>query len=331
MPHRCQPPAATAPDAPKVFPFHCLLPPLTPMSRFTWSTVGLSIALGLLLTLTDAGPFQTRLLVALSGFYATLLAVGSLWPRLDFYLPAVRRGPMDQQKVALTFDDGPDPAITPRLLELLRRERISAAFFFVGEAARRYPELVVQAAADGHLIGNHSDQHRYDWAFSSTRQLFAEFATANRTLTDILGEAPRFVRTPAGVSRPDLVEVLHRLQLRNISWDVRGLELWHRHPERIANGIAARTRNGSIVLLHERHYGMRRFQPDQALTTTQLTIDCLRARHFRFVRLDVLLSGQSDRSPVESDLPDVSPETGTCWIEPRINRSGRYHSPADCS
>ena len=248
----------------------------------------LVVALGMILALVKNGSHQAWALISVGGCYVALLAAGSLQPRLDFYLRAARRGPTDRPWVALTFDDGPDPATTPLLLELLRRERIPAAFFFVGETARRYPALVAQAAADGHLIGNHSDRHGYGWTIASTERLFAEFATANLTLAAILGQPPRFVRMPAGVSRPNLAEVLQRLHLCNVAWDVRGLEGFYRDPERIADRVGRRARNGSIILLHELYYGTPCFKP-QAFATAQLTIDRLRERGFHFVRLDRLL------------------------------------------
>jgi peptidoglycan/xylan/chitin deacetylase (PgdA/CDA1 family) len=195
------------------------------MSRLAWSTAGAAIGLSLIVTLAEAGPSKTQLLLSVIGVYIALLVVGSLSPRLDFYLPSARRGPVDQPWIALTFDDGPDPALTPALLKLLRRERIPAAFFCVGAAARRYPALITQAAADGHLIGNHSDRHGYGWTVAAPSQVLAEFAAANQTLAAILGAAPRFVRTPSGVSRPDLAEAFAQLQLTNVAWDVCGLEL----------------------------------------------------------------------------------------------------------
>ena len=284
------------------------------MSRFAWSTVCALVALGLILALVKVGLYQAYLLVGLGGCYVALLAAGSLAPHLDFYLRAVRRGSTDRPWVALTFDDGPDPTITPLLLDLLRCERISASFFFVGEAARRCPLLVARAAAEGHLIGNHSDRHGYGWAFSPTERVFAEFAAANQTLAEILGQAPRFVRTPAGVSRPHLADVLRRLQLRNVAWDVRGLEGLYRDPERIAARVARRTRNGSIILLHERYYGAPRFEPRRVLATAQLTIDRLRARGFRFVRLDRLLE-QSDGDQALLDGWGSSPGNGSLLVE----------------
>lgn len=281
--------------------FQRYFPRFASLSRFAWSTACAIVALGLGLALTKTGLGRVQLLLGLGGCYIALLAVGSLVPGLDFYLRAARRGAVDRPWVALTFDDGPDPDTTPLLLDLLRRKRVSAAFFFVGESARRYPALVAQAVADGHLIGNHSDRHGYDWTIGSTERLFTEFANANHTLTAIVGEAPRFVRTPAGVSRPKLAGVLQRLNLRNVAWDVRGLEGLYRDPERIAARIARRTRNGSIILLHERYYGVRRFDPQQVVTAAQRTVERLRERGFEFVRLDRLLERSADHEALSSE------------------------------
>ena len=283
------------------------------MNLFAWSAVGIVSILGVILSLMAPGLPRSGLLAGLAGSYLLLLAIGALVPRLNFYLHAACRGPSDQPWVALTFDDGPDPAITPLLLELLRRERIPATFFYIGEAAQRHPALVTEAAADGHLIANHSHHHGYAWAFSSERQLFAEFEMANRTLSTILGHAPRFVRTPVGISRPGLEQVLHRLRLRNIAWDVRGLEGFYRDPERIAAHIADRARNGSIILLHELYYGVAHFDPQQVLRTTQLTIDRLRARGFRLVPLDQLLE-QAEAQPWAKDW-DAPSGIGVLMVE----------------
>ena len=286
----------------------------------------LVVALALILTLMKPDGRQTWTLLSLSGGYIALLAAGSLTPRLDFYLRAARRGPTNRPWVALTFDDGPDPATTPLLLELLRRERIFAAFFFVGEAARRYPGLVAQAAADGHLIANHSDRHGYGWTVAPPAQLFAEFAAASQTLTRILGQPPRFVRTPAGVSRPHLAEVLQRLHLRNVAWDVRGLEGFYRDPERIAARVVRRARNGSIILLHEAYYGMPCFKPRQALKTAQLAISQLRARGFQFVRLDRLLE-QTDPVALSHDR-NSGLEADVRLVENGADPAMRYRSDA---
>lgn len=291
-----------------------------PRSCFAWSAIGVALAAAVILSQVDDGAERTCWLLGLVGAYLALLAVASLAPHWNFYLPAIRRGPTDRPWVALTFDDGPDPAVTPALLDLLRQEGIVATFFCVGESARRHPALVARAAADGHLIGNHSDHHGYGWAFASAPRILAEFAAAHRTLTAILGAAPRFVRTPAGISRPGLAPAFRQLHLTNVGWDVRGLELFYRSPERIAARIARRARNGSIILLHETDYGVGSIAPQRALATARLTIAQLRARGFRFVRLDQLLK----HAMADAHAPTL--ETGTRTLsahEPHIaNDSG---------
>lgn len=293
------------------------------MSRFAWSTVCVLVALGLILTLMEPGWRQAGALIGVGGGYAALVAAGSLIPGMNFYLRAARRGPTNWPWIALTFDDGPDPTTTPLLLELLRRERIPAAFFFIGEAARRHPDLVAQAAAEGHLIGNHSDRHGYGWTVAPTDRLFTEFAAANQTLTGILGQPPRFVRTPAGVSRPNLADVFQQLRLCNVAWDVRGLEGFYRDPERIAARIARRARNGSIILLHELYYGTPCINPRLALTAAQKTIAQLRARGFHFVRLDRLLE-QMAPAVLARDW-NSGLEVGARLVENSVDQTMGYH------
>ena len=131
--------------------------------------------------------------------------------------------------------------------------------------------------------------------------------------------APRFVRTPSGVSRPDLAEAFAQLQLTNVAWDVCGLELLYRNPARIAARIARLARNGSIILLHESYYGTRIVKPEQALTTAQLTIALLRERGFRFVRLDHLLKQPGfAASPIHARW---LPEEGGAMANARIDES----------
>jgi len=259
------------------------------MSRFAYYTVCMLGMLGVVWKLVDSPLAQTWILAGLGLAYMVMLVAGSLFPQLGFYLLALNRGPANQSNVALTFDDGPAAGITPRLLDLLKREGVPATFFCVGEAAQNHPTLVKRAAAEGHLIANHSYGHRYYWAFLSLRRLIGEFRQANQALTEILQRTPRFVRFPFGASRPGLARILHVLNLVNVGWDVRGLEGIYQDPMTIARRIARQARNGSIILLHEAYYPNRTFDPDTVLETVRLTIAWVRERGFTFVRLDHLL------------------------------------------
>ena len=89
---------------------------------------------------------------------AGITAWGAVAPSSELFGPTVRRT-SSSRKIALTFDDGPNPAVTPRLLELFDRHSVRATFFLIGKFARACPELVKEISARGHLIGNHSDTH----------------------------------------------------------------------------------------------------------------------------------------------------------------------------
>jgi hypothetical protein len=122
----------------------------------------------------------------------------------------------------------------------------------------QYPALVAQAAADGHLIGNHSDRHGHGWAFASTQGIVAEFEAANRTFTEILGHAPRFARTPVGCIVSGFGQGV--APVCALATSLGTCAVWKgctatRHASRLV--IARRARNGSIILLHELYYGVR--------------------------------------------------------------------------
>lgn len=248
-------------------------------------TLGLA---GAVLALADDPDVRFWLLVAVGLAYLAVLVLGSARPQWGFYLPSLNRGPAQAGTVALTFDDGPDPEVTPGLLDLLRQEDIQAAFFFVAEAAAKHPALVRRAAGDGHVIGNHSFSHRATWPLGRLRGIQSEWERANQVFFRLLRRTPRLLRLPFGVSRPGLARVLKALNLTSIGWDVRGLEGVHRDPQKIAQSVAAQARNGSIILLHECYYKSKNFGP-AVLETACLTIRLLRERGFTFSRLDRLL------------------------------------------
>jgi len=108
-----------------------------------------------------------------------------------------RRGPTFSRKVALTFDDGPDPSSTLRCLEILNPHQVRATFFLVGERVRRHPELARAIRAQGHDVGNHTWGHRHHWLLSP-RQAHAEVREGARAITEVIGEPPRLFRPPFG-------------------------------------------------------------------------------------------------------------------------------------
>src|SRR6266540_3668302 len=92
-------------------------------------------------------------------FFILICCITPIFPRLSLFLPVISRGMRGTKGVALTFDDGPDPEVTPRLLELLARHGVTATFFVIGARAERYPEIMRAILAGGHAVGNHSYSH----------------------------------------------------------------------------------------------------------------------------------------------------------------------------
>jgi len=155
------------------------------------------------------------------------------------------------RQVALTFDDGPDPEITPRVLDILDRSGARASFFCIGRRAAAHPVLLRHIVGRGHSVENHTNTHPNGFPLWPPRMLRREIETAQAVLCDFAGQAPRFFRPPAGLRSPLLHPVLTALSLEYTSWTRRGLDGVSRAPgavlRRLSRGLAA----GDILLLHD--------------------------------------------------------------------------------
>ncbi len=159
---------------------------------------------------------------------------------------AVGRG-----EVCLTFDDGPDPEVTPRVLDLLDRFQVKASFFCIGERAAAYPELVREIARRGHSVENHSYHHHSAFAFFGTAWLKPQVEAAQETLTLLAGRPPAFFRAPAGFRSPFLHFVLSVTGLRYVSWTRRGFDAVSRDSQRILRRLTRGLAAGDVLLLHD--------------------------------------------------------------------------------
>jgi peptidoglycan/xylan/chitin deacetylase (PgdA/CDA1 family) len=184
--------------------------------------------------------------------------------------------------VALTFDDGPDPATTPRVLDMLREKQVRATFFVVGKRAERHPELVRRALAEGHLVENHTWSHPSLFCFLTPGRLRAEIEQCAETVARIGGRRPRYFRSPVGLRHALLRPYLRRAGLEYISWQTRGYDTLNVKSGTLAGRILNRVMPGDIVLLHDYRAG----GVDVLLGVLPRIIDELRTRGFDFVRVD---------------------------------------------
>ena len=144
-----------------------------------------------------------------------------------------------RREIALTIDDGPDPAVTPAVLDLLDLHGARATFFCIAERARAHPALCREIVRRGHSVQNHSDRHSHAFSLLGPGAIAREIAAAQATLADVTGVVPRFFRAPAGLRNPFLAPVLQRLDLQLVSWTRRGYDTVRREPEACSRGSPA--------------------------------------------------------------------------------------------
>jgi peptidoglycan/xylan/chitin deacetylase (PgdA/CDA1 family) len=219
------------------------------MSRFALATMIAALAL-VALALSLGPPGRWWAMGAVAAAYLALLGLGVAFIRMGFFAKALCRGKPGGMRVALTFDDGPDPEATPRLLDLLKDQKVPATFFCIGERASARPDIVRRMAQEGHAVGNHTSRHAWWTNFLFGRRLREEIGRAQETLRDILGRAPRYFRSPAGLTNPHLPGALSRLGLTLVGWDVRPFDRGA-EPQAVIERVARQARDGSVIVLHD--------------------------------------------------------------------------------
>ncbi len=146
------------------------------------------------------------------------LAYATLAPQSQIFGPALV-APRRPDEMALTYDDGPNPAATPQLLEVLARHQVRATFFLIGRFVLAEPALVREIAAAGHLIGNHSATHPW-LSFVSDARIRQELRDCNAALEDTLGAPVRYFRPPHGARRPYVLRTARELGLTPVQWNI---------------------------------------------------------------------------------------------------------------
>ena len=207
----------------------------------------------------------------------------------------------DERLMALTFDDGPDPEHTPRLLEVLARHGAKATFFMVGARAARHPELVARVAAEGHEIGNHGWDHPSLPALPSA----AVAGQLERTRAVLAPHGQALMRPPYGHQDLRTHRIARRLGYRPVFWSITG-EDWRGHDAAtIAGHILERAAPGSIVLLHDSLFAWEEaaFRDRSACFAAVETL-LERLPGYRFVTVSELLRRGAARQRYWVQLPD---------------------------
>jgi peptidoglycan/xylan/chitin deacetylase (PgdA/CDA1 family) len=226
-------------------------------------------------------PFALRRLLLAAFLYAvgTAIMLYLLFHPRNQWL-VINRSRVDGARcVALTFDDGPDPVDTPRLLDILRDKGVKATFFVVGKRADQYPEIVRRAWAEGHLLGNHTWSHQPFFCFLTPGRLRAEIDRGTESIRRSCGFRPRAFRSPVGQRHPLLGPYLKERGLDYVSWSIRSCDTLRQNSKFLARRILSNVSHGDIILLHD-HLPAG---ADAMLEVLPGIIDELRLRGFEFV------------------------------------------------
>jgi len=183
-----------------------------------------------------------------------LVSAAVLWPRGRWLGPNLTRLPVAaaaRSEICLTFDDGPDPQVTPQVLDLLDRYQAKASFFCIGAKAAAFPETVREIARRGHSVENHSYGHPLTFAFYGLSRLRREVESAQAVIAGITGRTPQYFRAPAGFRSPLLDPVLAGCNVRYVSWTRRGYDAVRTDPLRVLQRLVHGLIAGDVLVLHD--------------------------------------------------------------------------------
>ncbi len=217
-----------------------------------------------------------------------VLATAGLWPRSRLLGPNLTRLPpaaAARGEVALTFDDGPDPAVTPQVLALLDAAGARATFFCVGEQVRRHAALAREIVRRGHRIENHTASHPTLFATYGRRRMAEEVEGGQRAIAEVTGRAPSFFRAVAGLRNPWLDSILARQGLRLAAWTRRGYDTRSPDADVVLSRLTRRLAAGDVLLLHDGHAARTPDGQPVVLAVLPRLLALLQARGLRSVAL----------------------------------------------
>jgi peptidoglycan-N-acetylglucosamine deacetylase len=227
--------------------------------------------------------------IALLG-YAAIVLLGVFWPQLGMYGHVLWHGP-EQAEVVLTFDDGPHPEHTMRVLDRLDAAGVQATFFVIGRKVRAHPQVALQIMKRGHKIGVHGDQHDRWMTLRTTKRITEDLTRCIEAVEQATGVRPRLFRPPVGLVSPRVAQAADRLNLQMVLWSVRGKDgVASSRADRIVARVTRGVRPGAIVMLHDA--AERDDRTPLADKVLPRVLDAISARGLKIVALDQWMRAQ---------------------------------------
>jgi len=217
-----------------------------------------------------------------------ILTTGVLLTKSRILGPNMTRLPAaaaNRGEISITFDDGPDPEVTPLVLDLLDQYNAKASFFCMANKVSSCPELAREIVKRGHSIENHTNSHPYAFAFFGPGCILREIKSAQDAIYSVTGVIPKFFRAPMGFRPPFLSPALDRIGLRSVTWTRRGFDTFAKSPEPVLRRLLHDLAAGDILLLHDGRPEQKKINQQILLEVLTRLLEHLRANNLRSVSL----------------------------------------------
>lgn len=245
------------------------------------------------------------------------------WPGSTLWGPIISRGASAAPpRVALTFDDGPLPGATDRILDVLGELNVRASFFVIGRVARENPDLLLRIHQQGHIIGNHSFDH-VGLGFLHGQGFWCnQIERTDRVIEQVIGTRPRLFRPPLGAKTWLIARAAATHTM--VTWNRRGRDGVATHSQRILNRLLPRASAGDIIALHDGVSPQSRRDPRVTVAAIRPLVAGLRDRGIEPVRLDELTGVNPYRNSwIQPDAGPLAPPVPS----PVESEGARQHSP----
>lgn len=213
--------------------------------------------------------------------YLGVLILGSTRIGMNFYFFSHCKIATKEKIIGLTFDDGPHPVITTKLLDILEKHKVKATFFCLGKNIAENKSIVKKTDQNGHLIGNHTYTHHKWFDLFSSKKMATEIKATNKEIERTISKKPTLFRPPYGVTNPSLKKALEKTNMFSIGWRLRSFDTVH-DEQKVLNKLKSKTKAGDVVLFHD--------TDKKIIPIIDDYLDWLKANQFKVVSLDKLFN-----------------------------------------
>ena len=214
--------------------------------------------------------------------YLNILFYGCYHVGSNFFIKIICSTKTDKKVIALSFDDGPDGANTPRILSLLKQNGVSAAFFCIGNKIADNAALLKQIDKEGHVIGNHTFTHHLWFDMFSKKEMATDMMMMDEAVADVIGKTPKLFRPPYGVTNPNLKNAIIAGNYTPVGWSVRSLDTIAKDPQKLLKKVVAKIKPGAVFLFHD--------TSSATIAMLPALINHIRASGYEIIRLDKMLN-----------------------------------------